>query len=220
MGSRPHLCSLRTVDRRLVAALFAIGIVALVAAGVGIAGLSKSDNSSAAEDVVVDAPHSQFEGALLPRGLRAPNFSLRDENGRRVTMSEYRGKPVIVTFLYSHCHTECPVQAQQIKGALNDLGSPVSALSVSVDPPGDKPKSVKAFNAKQGVTGRLRWVLGSEGQLSRLWKGFAIVPQTPQQEHMARIVLIDKSGYQRVGFPASQTTPERLAHDLRVLERE
>jgi hypothetical protein len=37
---------------------------------------------------------------------------------------------------------------------------------------------------------------------------------------MARIVLIDKRGRQRVGFPASQTTPERLAHDIRVLERE
>jgi protein SCO1/2 len=208
------------VDRRLITALFVIGIAAVAAAGVGVVGLTKDDNSSAAKNVVVNAPQSPFEGAQLPRGLRAPNFSLRDENGKRVTMSEYRGKPVVVTFLYSHCHEECPVQAQQIKGALNDLGTKIPALSVSVDPPGDKPQSVKAFNAKQGVTGQLRWVLGNESQLSRLWKAFAIVPQSPQQEHMARIVLIDKAGYQRVGFPASQTTPERLAHDLRVLERE
>jgi len=137
-----------------------------------------------------------------------------------VTMKEYRGRVVVVTFLYSHCKTECPVQAQQIKGALDDIGRPVPALSVSVDPPGDTPASVKHFNAKMGVSGRLRWVLGSEGQLSRLWKGFAIVPQTPQQEHMARIVLIDRKGMQRIGFPASQTTPERLAHDIRALEAE
>jgi protein SCO1/2 len=166
----------------------------------------------------VQAPASPFKGALLPDGVRAPNFSLRDENGRRVTMKEYRGKVVVVTFLYSHCKTECPVQAQQIKGALDDLGHDVPALSVSVDPPGDKPKSVKKFNAKMGVSGRLRWVLGGEGQLSKLWKGFAIVPQSSQQEHMARIVLVDRDGMQRIGFPASQTTPERLAHDIRALE--
>ena len=78
---------------------------------------------------------------------------------------------------------------------------------------------MRHFNREQGVTGRIRWVRGSETQLQRLWKGFAIVPQSDQQEHMARIVLIDRRGMQRVGFPASQTTPERLAHDLRLLER-
>ena len=35
-----------------------------------------------------------------------------------------------------------------------------------------------------------------------------------------RIVLIDRRGMQRIGFPASQTTPERLAHDIRALEAE
>jgi protein SCO1/2 len=135
-------------------------------------------------------------------------------------MSQYRGRNVIVTFLYSHCRTECPVQAQQIKGALDDLGHDVPALAVSVDPPGDKPASVKHFNSEQGVTGRLRWVLGDAGQLRRLWKAFAIVPQTDHQAHMARIVLVDRHGVQRIGFPASQTTPERLAHDLRLLEKQ
>jgi hypothetical protein len=37
---------------------------------------------------------------------------------------------------------------------------------------------------------------------------------------MARLVLIDKRGFQRIGYPASQVTPERLAHDLRLLEKE
>jgi protein SCO1/2 len=202
------------MDRRLIAILFTAGLLALGAMIFAIVGASGDDGATPQ----VHAPKSAFHGALLPQGVRAPNFSLRDENGRRVTMKEYRGKVVVVTFLYSHCKTECPVQAQQIKGALDDLGHAVPALSVSVDPPGDKPKSVKKFNAKMGVSGRLRWVLGGEGQLSKLWKGFAIVPQSPQQEHMARIVLVDRDGMQRIGFPASQTTPERLAHDIRALE--
>jgi protein SCO1 len=203
------------MNRRLTAILFIAGLASLAGIVIGLRGI----NDTSAEPSAVHSPASPFEGALLPPGVRAPDFALRDENGKRVTMKQYRGKVVVVTFLYSHCHNECPVQAQQIKGALDDLGQDVPALSVSVDPTGDKPKSVKAFNAKMGMTGRLRWVLGSEGQLRRLWKGFAIIPQTPQQEHMARIVLIDRNGLQRIGFPASQTTPERLAHDIRALEK-
>jgi protein SCO1/2 len=204
------------MDRRLIAILFTAGALALGAMIFAIVGANGQDDST---PVVQSAP-SRFKGALLPPGVRAPSFALRDQDGRRVSMKQYRGKVVVVTFLYSHCKTECPVQAQQIKGALDDLGHDVPVLSISVDPPGDKPKSVKHFNAEQGVTGRLRWVLGTEGQLQRLWKGFAIIPQSPDQEHMARIVLVDRKGLQRIGFPASQTTPERLAHDIRALSAE
>ena len=209
--------------RKTTSVLLAVAVVALVVGAIGLRGVLDARDSNAeqaSQPAVVSGPQSRFEGAELPPHVRAPDFALRDENGRRVTMREYRGRPVVVTFLYAHCHEECPVQAQQIKGALDDLGHDVPALSVSVDPPGDTPSAIKHFNRKQGVSGRLRWVRGTEGQLRKLWKGFAIVPQSPQQEHMARIVLIDRDGMQRVGFPASQTTPERLAHDLRVLERE
>jgi protein SCO1 len=204
------------MDRRLIATLFTAGLLALGAMIFAIVGASGEDRAAP----VIHSPGSRFDGAQLPPGVRAPSFSLRDQNGRRVTMKEYRGKVVVVTFLYSHCKDTCPVQAQQIKGALDDLRHDVPALSVSVDPPGDRPRSVKHFNAEQGMTGRLRWILGSEGQLQRLWKGFAIIPQSPDQEHMARIVLLDRKGMQRVGFPASQVTPERLAHDIRALEAE
>ena len=183
-------------------------------------GISKEDDSSAQPTGSVQAPKSAFAGAQLPPGVRAPDFKLRDERGRTVTMKEYRGTPVVVTFLYSHCHDTCPIQAQQIKGALDNLGHDLPALSISVDPPGDTPKSVDHFNEEQGVKGRIRWVLGRESQLRRLWQGFHTTGQTPSTEHMARLVLIDKRGFQRIGYPSSQVTPERLAHDLRLLEKE
>jgi protein SCO1/2 len=208
------------VTRRTLAALFATGILALVVVVIAARGVSDDGTSTAEVTGQAHAPVSQFEGALLPKGVRAPDFSLRDERGRRVTMSEYQGKPVVVTFLYSHCRDTCPIQAQQIKGALDDLGHDLPALAISVDPSGDNPRSVDRFNAKQGVTGRIRWVLGRESQLQPLWESFATTPQTPQTEHMARLVLVDKRGFQRVGYPSSQVTPERLAHDLKLLEAE
>jgi len=204
------------VTRGAIAALFATGLLALVVIIFAAKGISSDSDAP----TVSSAPKSAFQGALLPPGVKAPNFNLKDERGRRVSMSEYRGKPVVVTFLYSHCHDTCPVQAQQIKGALDNLGHDLPALAISVDPPGDTPKSVDRFNDEQGVTGRIRWVLGRESQLRPLWQGFHTTSQTTQTEHMARLVLVDKRGYQRIGYPSSQVTPERLAHDLRLLEKE
>jgi protein SCO1 len=204
------------VSPKAIAALFATALIALAVVVVSALGIRKSDESSA----VVNAPRSAFEGAVLPPGVRAPDFKLKDERGKTVTMREYRGRPVVVTFLYSHCHDTCPIQAQQIKGALDNLGKDLPALAISVDPPGDTPKSVDRFNEEQGVTNRIRWVLGRESQLRPLWEGFHTTSQTPSTEHMARLVLIDKRGFQRIGYPSSQVTPERLAHDLRLLEKE
>jgi protein SCO1 len=209
------------VSRGAIAALFATALVAL---GVIILAARGISDAGTAPEVTTTGTAlgrtSVFEGAPLPSGVRAPDFSLRDQRGRRVTMKEYRGKPVVVTFLYSHCHDTCPIQAQQIKGALDQLGHDVPALAISVDPAGDTPKSVDRFDAEQGVGSRLRWVLGREAQLRPLWEGYHTTSQQASQEHLARLVLVDKRGFQRIGYPSQQVTPERLAHDIRLLERE
>jgi protein SCO1/2 len=163
---------------------------------------------------------SAFEGALMPAGIRAPDFELRDQDGERVTMRQFRGRPVIVTFLYTTCEETCPLQAQTARGALDQLGHDVPALAIAVDPPRDTPARARAFLSKQRALGRLDFVLGTPAQLRPLWKGFAIQPQTVTQEHQARFTLVDRRGFQRIGFPGAEATPERLAHDVRLLEAE
>ena len=185
---------------------FALGAVVLAATGGG-------------NDQPVAAPN-QFAGATMPPDLRAPDFALRDEQGKPVSMRALRGQPVVVTFLYSHCQDTCPLMAQTVRGALDDLGHDVPALAISVDPPNDTPASARKFLAEQRANGRIRFVLGTRAQLRPVWKGFGnIQPQRVTQEHMARVTLVDARGFQRVGYPGSEATPERLAHDLRLLER-
>lgn len=156
----------------------------------------------------------------MPDGVRAPNFALRDERGRLIRMRDLRGEPVVVTFLYSTCTESCPGEAQLIRGALDDLGHDIPALAVSVDPFRDTAARAREFNRRQRVDGRLRWVLGSRRELRPLWQGFAIQPQLRESEHQVRITLVDGKGFQRVGWPGGQATPELIAHDLRVLDRE
>jgi protein SCO1 len=198
------------VTSRHLIALSTLAVAALAAVLIATLVLRNSEDSSAAE----------FDGALMPAGVRAPDFSLRDQDGRSISMAQFRGRPVIATFLYSHCKDTCPVQARLISSAVEDLGHQVPVLAFSVDPANDTGASVHHFMREQKVTAEIRWVLGSEKQLAPIWKGYAITPQREDEEHMARIVLIDKQGFQKIGYPLDQTTPDRIAHDMRLLEKQ
>jgi protein SCO1 len=56
--------------------------------------------------------------------------------------------------------------------------------------------------------------------MRQLWHAYAIEPVTPKIDHSTFVLLIDRRGFERVGFAADQLTPEGLSHDIRVLERE
>jgi protein SCO1/2 len=198
------------VNPRVLIALVVACIMALGAAVLAARGRGRDE----------DPAGPGFQGALMPKGVRAPDFRLRDQDGDPVSMRALRGKPVAVTFLYTHCRDTCPVQAQTLRGALDLLGHDVPALAIAVDPPRDTPGSARAFLSKQSALGRIDFVLGSRGQLRPLWKGFAIRPQSVTAEHQSRFTLVDKHGFQRIGYPGTEATPERVAHDLRLLERE
>ena len=197
------------MNPRLLLALFLVGLFALGAAAYAIV---ESDDGATGE------VYAGFAGSRLPDGVRAPSFQLTDERGEQIAMSEFRGEPVVVTFLYTHCDDTCPPAAQQVKGALNELGHDVPALAIAVEPPRDTAASARAFLSKQRLLGRMRFVLGDRDELEPVWRGYAIQPQSARAEHQARIVLVDRRGFQRVGFPVEQATPERIAHDLRLLD--
>jgi protein SCO1 len=192
-------------------------LVALVAA-LGVVLLNRPQ-------AAVRAAASPFDGPTLPAGLHAANFSLTDQSGHRVTLAHYRGHVIALTFIHSLCHDACPLMVQDIKGALSQLpgnGAGVIAIGVSVDPSQDTRANRQKFLAQQGMTGRMSFLNGPASYLKRVvWKDYAIAPENGTVEnHSAYILLVDRAGLERVGFPADQATPEGLAHDIQVLERQ
>jgi protein SCO1/2 len=161
-----------------------------------------------------------FEGSLRPPDVPPADFRLVDQDGETVTLRQFRGTPVVVTFLYTTCEDTCPLTAQQIRGALDDLGHDVPVLAIAVDPPNDTAEKARRFLAEQRMTGRMRFLLGPDAELRRQWKAYGTQRQTSKQEHSGYTILLDRRGVQRIGFPADQVTPEALAHDLALLERE
>jgi protein SCO1/2 len=159
-----------------------------------------------------------FEGSRPPSAVPPRDFDLRDQDGKRVSLRQYRGQDVVLTFMYSTCLDTCPITAQQIKGALDDLGRDVPVLAVSVDPANDTPLNARRFLLKQGMTGRMRFLLGSRAELEPIWRAYRIAPQGKGFDHSAFVMLIDRQGRQRVTWPVSQLTPEPLARDLQRLD--
>lgn len=187
--------------------LFALTTVCLCAAG-AVFGVWLAQRGA-------DVPAATgWEGAVRPPGARLPDFELETQDGAAVTASSLRGRPVVVTFVYSTCEDTCPAQVQSIRGALDDLGRDVPVVGVSVDPANDTPARARAFLLEQSMTGRMEFLLGTREQLEPVWEAFGIAPQREGREHSAYTVLVDGEGRQRIGFPASRLTPSGLARDL------
>ena len=190
-------------------------VLVIVTAGVVLSGGPSTAGGSSGS--------SGFDGALAPAGLPFLDFTLHDQNGRTVALHDYLGRVVVLTFMYSTCQDTCPVEAQQIRGALDDLGSRghVPVLAVSVDPRQDTPLNANRFLLRQSMTGRMEFLLGTRSELSRVWSEYHIQPQTVgarNSDHSAFVMLLDRRGIQRVAFPDSELTPESLAHDLSRLQ--
>jgi cytochrome oxidase Cu insertion factor (SCO1/SenC/PrrC family) len=169
-----------------------------------------------------EANHNgNFDGAAFPPGVRARDFTLTNQHGQRASLSAYRGKVVVLAFLFSKCHT-CVLVADQVRGALDELEGVrgVATVFVSTDPRADTRASVSRFLGETSLSGHVEYLTGSARELEPIWKAYAIPPVSAGRyasEEGSTVLLIDRGGGERVGFGLEQITPESLAHDIRLL---
>ncbi|HXX38665.1 MAG TPA: SCO family protein [bacterium] len=162
-------------------------------------------------------------GTALTPPRPAYDFRLRDQDGRDLSLSELRGKAVVLTFLYVHCPDYCPVIADKLRQTDEELGPErqhVAFLAVSVDPRGDTPAAVRGFLLTHRVQGELEYLTGSAVQLRPIWEHYWVAgvaaPSSIAVTHTTVVYVIDPSGAMRVFF-GWQFAPHELANDLRIL---
>lgn len=205
-------------------ALAATAVVTIVLAVVFVAVVWRTSEhgSSTAHSVVSAAgPASPFAGAVFPANITAPPFTLHDQEGHSVSLSQYRGHVVVLTFLYPTCGAPCVLIAQQIRGALDELDARVPVLIVSADPASDSPGRVRRFLSEAALSGRAQYLSGTLAQLRHVWTAYSVKPASAGSrvfDEYASVLLIDPSGSERVVFESEQLTPESLSHDIRLLE--
>lgn len=191
------------------------GVAALLIAGCG--GSSSHRHPSAS------AP-ARFAGGVLDHPFPAPPVSLRDSLGRPVQLSDYRGKVVLLTFLYVHCPDVCPLIAGHLHTVEQQLGSQASKVqlvTISADPRGDTPRTVATFLRQHQLTGQMEYLLGTRVQLAPVWKEWNIAAQPDSSgsnlvAHSALVYGITASGYVRTIYPAN-FHPADIVHDVPLL---
>lgn len=202
-----------------------LGLAAVLAVAIALVAIlatpSKHDGASSTVAGSQTTNSSGFDGAAIPPGPLAPDFTLTDQDARAVSLSSLRGHIVVLAFLYSTCGATCVLIAQQIRGALDELVHPVPVLIVSADPATDKPASVARFLAKVSLTRRVKYLTGPPARLRSIWRAYRVHPASAGRAAFAKyafLLLLDAHGRERVLFEPEVLTPEALAHDIGKLQ--
>ena len=168
-------------------------------------------------------------GTTFPAGTRrAPDFRLRDQAGRTITMRSLRGRPVVIAFIDPVCRNLCPLEAK----VLNDVPAALPAasrpaiLAVSVNPWNQSRSDLRLDAEKWQLTPSWRWALGGYVQLASVWKRYAIGVQVHTKtlagvtvhevDHTEAAYVIDAAGDERALFVFPYRT-EDVVNTLRLL---
>jgi len=212
---------------RLASRLSVVTLAALVVIIVAVLGTRSGGLTSNASNLTPAANSSGLQGTDLG-GVPAPNFRLTDQFGRPVSLAQFKGKPVVLTFLYTHCPDQCPLTAEKLHAVMLSLGSDaqrVGVVAVSTDPKRDTTAAALNFSQVHRMQNYWHYLLGTESELSPVWSSYSVyAAPTPTSTggsvaHTTAVYVIDKQGRERVFF-GSDFTSEQLTKDLQILLKE
>jgi protein SCO1/2 len=185
----------------------------LVAAGAFVAGLVLF----AAVALLV---MGRGQGPSLPQvaAIGGP-FSLTDQNGRTVTDQDFKGRPFLVFFGFTHCPDVCPTtmfEISEIMRKLGPQGDRVGAVFITVDPERDTPKALKDYVSS--FDPRIVALTGDEAAIAAVAKSYrAVYRKAPLKEggytmdHTAIVYLMGKDGRFITPFNMRRTTDAATA---------
>jgi protein SCO1 len=193
---------------------------------VGAAVLMSACGSSGAKAGTAQAKQPSLEASgLLTPVRQAPPLTLKNYLGQPVNLDSYRGKAVLVTFLYTHCPDVCPLIASNLRVAQNLMGAKTASkaeiIAVSVDSKGDTRKAVATFLSRHEMTGRMQYLVGSTHELAKVWQAWGVGSERDAKQpefinHSGLIYGITGSG-KRLSIYAADFKPAEIAHDVPLL---
>ena len=225
---RPQVQRTARLPRQLRWAIPGLAVLCVVAVAVPVLALGRSDGSSAPTTysaVSLVSPPAATWGA---GDRRAPNFSLRGQDGGPVSLAANRGRPVIVTFIDPLCRNFCPLEAQvlnQMERRIPAARRPV-ILAVSVDVYANARHYLLQDDREWRLVPEWHWVVGRPEDLAAVWKNYRIGVKvrtwringtvTHRIDHTEAAYVLDATGNERALFewPFNPQDPERGLRQL------
>jgi len=186
---------------------FVLAAALLVGIGVGavIAVLRSSSSTPAAASSAASGPPVSW-----PVGRKlAPGFTLRSESGAPISLKQFHGRPVILTFIDPLCRNLCPLEAKTLDRVV--AGMPASQrpaiVAVSTNRWADARRNLLLDKAKWSLPSDWHWAVGAPAALARVWKDYAIGVSVATRTiagikvhritHTEAAYLVDPRGYER-----------------------
>src|SRR5579859_934229 len=132
----------------------------------------------------------------------APDIKLVNQFGQPMSLSQFRGKVVMLGFEDSQCTTVCPLTTQsmvQAKLLLGAAGNQVQLLGVDANPDATTVADVLAYSRAHGMVNQWDFLTGSLTQLKSVWSAYHIAVQIEkgQIDHTPALFVIDQQGRER-----------------------
>lgn len=156
-----------------------------------------------------------------PLDMVAPDFTLTDQFGRRVSLRSLRGKVVVLAFNDPKCTTICPLTTTALLEAKQLLGpaaSQVELLGIGANPDATQVKWVRDYSKVHGMLHKWRFLTGSLPQLKRVWHAYGIEAQVVKGavDHTPATFVIGSNGRESRLFETAMayTSVNQLGYEL------
>jgi len=169
-----------------------------------------------------------FHGTVIQSDTPTHNFTLTDQTGARVSLTDFRGKVVLLYFGYTYCPDVCPATLRdlaRVKQALGSAGGDLQVVMVSLDPARDTPAHLAEYLAYfdpsfVGLTGSENEIAAAATPLGIFYEKHAGTVATGYLiDHTASVLALDRGGRVRLVYPFN-TPPAAIAADMRYLLRD
>lgn len=183
----------------------------LVTTGNGDFRLERIWPADPSETATVEAAANALSQETVIRGKQAfrevgeqtPEFTLYDQDGRVVKSDKFRGKQVMMNFIFTRCQVAkmCPAAVgrfQQVQRLAREAGvSNLELLSISLDPSYDTPGVLKEYATLRAIdTSNYSFLTGPETAIKALLAQFGVLREFQGNilNHTATTLLIDENG--------------------------
>ncbi len=173
----------------------------------------------------------KVENGIEPTiGAETPDFTLVNQDGKKISFKNYRGQTLLLTFIYTRCPLpdQCPLMSANFAYINNQLQNnpalkgKTHLLSITVDPEYDKPKVLREYGARYTGSGKAdafkQWELatGSADEVKKVAQFFGLNywPENDQVIHNLRTILVSADGKVAKVYRGNEWKPEDVLKDL------
>ncbi|QQE77714.1 SCO family protein [Alicyclobacillus sp. SO9] len=146
-------------------------------------------------------------------GKPAPNFTLTDQFGKKISLKQFRGKTVVLAFVDSRCTTICPLTTEDMLKAVQLLGPKaaqhVQLLGINANPVATSVAAVKQYSVEHNMLHSWHFLTAPKTELQTVWKNYHIYSGivNGQIDHTPALYIIGPNGKEKLLY----MTPSQYA---------